>query len=545
MERLLAFLLVCSGVCPVNALSGRRKIDILNPRLSTEVDESRGSSEILRHSNKEAINSFPIASESDVKEDYFKQKLDHFRPSDTRTFQQRYFYLDSYVQTSTSSKQIAFICVGGEGPPLDKSVLVDSPHCTGDMLETAKALSNLEDNDWNIHLYALEHRYYGESYPDNCFESGNSLDTENMVYLNSQQALRDLAMFCTHIMNSDTTWIAFGASYPGVLAAWSRLEFPYLIKAAVSNSAPLQVVLDFEAYKGHVAKALSDEVIGGSMDCLDVFRDGHEALAHDFEDPSKWDELITELNLCPDSDLSVTRNVEIFLGDGVYELYTQGNDPACTDPMCNIEKTCSAVLEQYNSTGSAKEALIWAVQQQRGEGSCINIDWDEMVDFMADPDQDREEGWRSWLWQTCTEVGFYQTCELKSSCPFARGYHPLSQDFELCSAAYALDRSTVYKAVEATNVNMGGWHLSASKILSVTGTVDPWTEMSLVANPHHEDDPEMPLLSVVGASHHYWTHEVLPTDDQAIQDARIAITEQVHEWLNEILQQPVSASQVK
>jgi len=48
------------------------------------------------------------------------------------------------------------VCVGGEGPPLDKSVLTSSVHCN-DMVELGREVGAL--------LLALEHRFYGYSMP--------------------------------------------------------------------------------------------------------------------------------------------------------------------------------------------------------------------------------------------------------------------------------------------------------------------------------------------------------------------------------------------
>ena len=63
------------------------------------------------------------------------------------------------------------MCVGGEGPALDASVLVASPHCN-DMVELAPRAGAL--------MLALEHRYYGPSTPD-----------ASLAYLSSQQAVAD------------------------------------------------------------------------------------------------------------------------------------------------------------------------------------------------------------------------------------------------------------------------------------------------------------------------------------------------------------------
>lgn len=73
----------------------------------------------------------------DVETLFFDQRLDHFSESDDAnasvTFRQRYFYSGRYVQHETvgqgTRQTAAFLCVGGEGPSLKASVLVDSVHC--------------------------------------------------------------------------------------------------------------------------------------------------------------------------------------------------------------------------------------------------------------------------------------------------------------------------------------------------------------------------------------------------------------------------------
>ena len=81
-------------------------------------------------------------------------RLDHFDRENTNTFEQRYFLNDTFWKGNADSP--VFLCVGGEGPPLDWKVLVSSVHCN-DMTELASQVGAL--------MVALEHRYYGFSNP--------------------------------------------------------------------------------------------------------------------------------------------------------------------------------------------------------------------------------------------------------------------------------------------------------------------------------------------------------------------------------------------
>ena len=69
---------------------------------------------------------------------YIEQSLDHFDPSNTRTWQQAYYVNDTFWDGNGP----VFLCVGGEGPPLDGSVVVSSVHCNNavEFLPEVKAI---------------------------------------------------------------------------------------------------------------------------------------------------------------------------------------------------------------------------------------------------------------------------------------------------------------------------------------------------------------------------------------------------------------------
>ena len=114
-------------------------------------------------------------TENFTKAEWFEQTLDHFNPTDDRTWKQRYFVNDSFYEPGGPD----FIMIGGEAK--SNPVWMVEPGLT--WLNYAKKHKAIR--------FLLEHRFYGESHPT------QDLNVTNLVYLTSDQALADLATFIT------------------------------------------------------------------------------------------------------------------------------------------------------------------------------------------------------------------------------------------------------------------------------------------------------------------------------------------------------------
>ncbi|PSN56520.1 hypothetical protein C0J52_14786 [Blattella germanica] len=183
-------------------------------------------------------------------DEWFEQQLDHFNPTDLRTWKQRYFTNASFHVPGGP----VFLMIGGEAAASAKWMV------EGQWINYAQK--------YNALCFQLEHRYYGESHPT------RNLGTKNLAYLSSEQALADLAYFIEGIsvkyeLPLGTKWIAFGGSYPGSLAAWLRLKYPHLVYGSVSASGPLLAKADFRG----VAQYNRDNRKSGSNITLDVVCD--------------------------------------------------------------------------------------------------------------------------------------------------------------------------------------------------------------------------------------------------------------------------------
>jgi len=379
-----------------------------------------------------------FSSSSDVQTLTFDQRLDHWSDcshdrNECETFKQRYFYTSRYVQkegdkqgANTNQNTVSFLCVGGEGPSLDKSVLVDSVHCTGDMIELAHKLYH--EQNWNVHLFALEHRYYGESFPnknsqkkeaylrvnDNVLDSGG----DEYKYLSSRQAVQDIVEFVKssealqHIKingytsNNNVRWITFGGSYPGMLSSWSRLLHPDVIYGAIANSAPVQAELDFRRYNDRVGLDLGEEsLVGGSKKCLDIFESGHAEVAAILEggDEDEINEVAATFDVCGGATMLLKdrQNIDFFVGNSMLPINVQGNDPNCDKPLCNIQKICDAIVAEHKSDENKPSMEILAkIGRQMQPGRCNIVDFQVMVNYFSAPSTAINANDRSWYYQS-------------------------------------------------------------------------------------------------------------------------------------------------
>jgi serine protease 16 len=213
-----------------------------------------------------------------------------------------------------------------------------------------------------------------------------------------------------------------------------------------------------------------------------------------------------------------------FAGNGVVQFPSQSNDPSCTTYGCGIKQICEVMTGGEPSPPLSRLAALASHQAAAAIDS-------------GDRDGGAPRRAHSWMdywgWQTCTEFGFYQTCEVGSRCFFTQGLNLLSDDDAFCEAQWNITPQQIAASITATNEHYGAGRPdlahNASRILYVNGNVDPWSGLSILKSPA----PGLPVLEVEGASHHAWTHPSKAGDQQSVIDARATIRKQVSAWLAE------------
>jgi hypothetical protein len=311
-----------------------------------------------------------------------------------------------------------------------------------------------------------------------------------------------------------------------MLAGWFRIKFPHLAHAAVSSSAPVFAQLDMTGYNNVVAAAfsVSDSGVGGSPACTKAIADGHKVIGDLLKNSSGRFTLASLFKL-PSADwLANIDNQKAFAGEGVATFDAQSNDPSCTDPACNIASICKIMVNTALGDEMHRLAAVRAAQgeQARPRRELIrSLKNSRAIQSNDEPDY--------WGYQTCTEFAFYQTCEVGSQCPFTQGLILLDDFLGECKSSWGISEDKVIDNVNYTNQYYGGLMPSGSRVLYTSGEVDPWQALSIRTAPN----PELPAFTVSGASHHFWTHPSLPSDQQSVVEARSTIWSQVGAWLKE------------
>ncbi|XP_066273343.1 putative serine protease F56F10.1 [Branchiostoma lanceolatum] len=442
------------------------------------------------------------------------QRLDHYNDADLRTWQQRYFVNDTFFKPGGP----VFLMIGGEGTA-DPIWMV-----TGAWIEYAKEFHAL--------CVMLEHRYYGKSHPT------KDTSVESLQYLSSEQALADLAYFRNYMVEkrdlTDNKWISFGGSYPGSLSAWFRLKYPHLVAGAVATSGPLLAELDFVEY----VEVVRDSLATTGPECNKNIQEATDAVKQMLGTQEGVENLSKLFNLCSPLDVSVANDVANFWSTisgnfmGVVQ-YNKDNREfegavgtnITLDVLCNIMNDVSMPLvDRY----AAVNSLMMKTYQQK----CLDISYSAMVKELRETSWESaaSEGGRQWIYQTCTEFGFYQTSDSPNQ-PFGDGF-PLSFSLQQCSDIYGpqFNQSTLMEGIKRTNTNYGALKIAGTKIVFPNGSIDPWHALGITKNPEGTD---LHAVYIKGTAHCANMYPARFGDPPELAQARETIKGHIQNWLSQ------------
>ncbi|XP_056420864.1 putative serine protease K12H4.7 isoform X1 [Hyla sarda] len=446
-----------------------------------------------------------------VQDRWFTQRLDHFDGADTRVWQQRYFMNDSFTQSGGP----VFLMIGGEGAANPAWMT------QGTWMMYAEKMGAL--------CLLLEHRFYGKSHPT------KDMSVENLRYLSSQQALADLAHFQTVMTEKlglgNRKWIVFGGSYPGCLAAWYRIKYPHLAHAAVASSAPVKAVLNFSEYLEVVQDSLSRNHSG----CPETIKIAFDTLLELLDYKENYIKITKDFYLCELLVISSEMDRAFLLdtiSEYIMDIVQYNNDNREFEGVKGGNKTIQVVCDimSNESIGSPYDRYAEVIRSilKAREEKCIEASYHQFLQDMSDIrwEGSASSGGRQWMYQTCTEFGYFQSSDSISQ-PFS-GF-PLSYHVQQCTDVYGkgFTLPVVNGAVEQTNENYGGLNVQSSRIIFPNGLIDPWHALGIKMNL----SSDLIAFPMQDAAHCADMYPSRPEEPPALPAVRGKIFEYLKEWL--------------
>ncbi|KAG7237200.1 hypothetical protein INR49_032698 [Caranx melampygus] len=443
-------------------------------------------------------------------EQWFIQKLDHFNGADTREWKQRYFVNEAFYRPGGP----VFLMIGGEGPANPAWMTF------GTWLTYAEKLGAL--------CLMLEHRFYGKSHPT------VDLSTDNLHFLSSRQALADLAHFRTVIGErrglANRKWVAFGGSYPGSLAAWFRLKYPHLVHTSVATSAPVHAAVNFPEYLEVVRRSLASE----NAECPLLVKKASDTLVERLKDPKTHDNITKDFNLCSKLQIQTEMDSAYFLETlaGNFMDVVQYNEDnrafeGVVGTNITIKVLCGVMGDTSLGEPYARYAAVARLMMDTFSMKCLDASYSTYLRDMTNSSWEGPAagGGRQWVYQTCTEFGFYQSTDSPNQ-PFT-GF-PLYH-VKQCADFYNVSAEQLAQAVAQTNEYYGSYDIRSSRIVFPNGSIDPWHALGIT----QDITPALPAVFIQGTAHCANMYPARSEDLPQLAQARDHVFLLLQQWLKQ------------
>lgn len=397
-----------------------------------------------------------------VQEKYYEGALlDHFAPLAERKFwKQRYFVNEEFW---AGRDYPVFVSIGGEGP-------------VGPRALTNRTFINAMAKKHRALLVAVEHRYYGKSFPT------EDMSLPNLRYLSSEQALADLARFHAFLsseygLSNDAKWIGFGGSYPGNLAAWLKLKYPALFVGTIASSAPVLAKTDFSEYMEVVGDGL--RYFGGG-ECYHAVEKSIVELRKLMEGGAEGRKKIDEL-FAPCYPMTNEFDDSVFEGAvmGAFQDIAQYN--TLTPSWLTLTDVCAHFTNATASSSPIERLSTFLKKTLVSDKTCLDSKFEgeknATVDILRESKFDGTSSSRQWFYQTCNEFGYFQTSASARS-PFHALKTVTEQNVgaEICKRVFKIDMAP---DIASTNIDYGALAITVENVTFPSGTIDPWHALAV------------------------------------------------------------------
>ncbi|KAL8969864.1 MAG: hypothetical protein Q9183_001792 [Haloplaca sp. 2 TL-2023] len=414
----------------------------------------------------------------------------------------------------------------------------------------------------------LEHRYYGTSFPT------PDLSTENLRFLTTEQAVRDMVFFAENVVfegfeGVDLTargsaWVAYGGSYAGALVAFLRKGYPEVYWGAISSSGVTEAIWDFWRYYEPVREY-------GPPDCIDkhtkLINVVDNILINNTAYTAQLKHVFGLQDVVYDDDFAQVLSLPIGGWQG-RNWDPELNDPSFYDYCSNI--TANITLTPPNTTTIDTVHTLLAAADYSPCSSHLTVPMLNFISYIQTtyirpyPSETLTTRYnthnrslytntslsasedRSWPYQYCTQWGFLQTGSgvPRDRLPLVSRQLTLEYNSIICRESFNI---TSPPDTDAIN-KYGGYDIEFPRLAIVDGEEDPWRE----ASPHAEgrsnrtSTTQEPFLLIKGAVHH-WDENgvfgnesvVVPGPVEEVQREEVRF---VKEWVKEFKEQKATGT---
>ncbi|KAH9480734.1 putative extracellular serine carboxypeptidase [Psilocybe cubensis] len=517
------FLTVSSGT---HALSNNDQIRILGPqgvnlwkldKHAQKVSNQKLDTAGVRQESDTAQKAFSDSKDSSLPQKFpaqwFRQPLDHFDSKSRAFFHQRYWVSTRHYKPRKGAPVI--VLDGGETSGENRLPFLD----TGIVEILTRATGGVG--------VILEHRYYGESVPVTNFS------TDALRFLNNEQSAADSANFMKNIefngIDEDLTapntpWIYYGGSYAGARAAHMKILYPDIVWGAIASSGVTHASLENWQYMDLIREAADPKCsahLVNSINTIDSILAGPAILKRQLKNLFGLGELehdddfasVLETPLgswqakCWDPAVGSTRFDEFCeaLDAGVLSS-TPGLSElpfGHPDRIVQLEDGLAVDLSVINYGKWIKKHIVSRCPEGFSVEECFGT-YDD--DKYKEDDIDQE--WRLWLFQVCTQWGYFTTAPADQNTPrIVSKLLTLGYESKICKQAFPPGKHfSVPSMPNITAVNaLGDFWIEADRLAIIDGEVDPWRPVT----PHSDDAPKRndtilrPFKLIPNAVHHY------------------------------------------
>jgi len=422
------------------------------------------------------------ATESDCdggsyEEGYIMQPLDHFSDN-SRMWSEYYQYNMKFYDPQTSN--LVFFMLGGESPIDAKWVCKESYA----YMQWAK--------QYKAAVFQAEHRFFGKSRP---FPEQT---VENLAWFYPEQILADYNYFISqmnqiYFSGKKMKWVLFGGSYPGSLTAWMRIAYPNASIGGVSSSSAVNLQVDYYGYATNMQKnfknynstcAFNIQTAFQRIQSMSFSEDGRKQLTQIF-------------NLCndfPSSDKITPKDLQFFWGNifgefqGINQYSGDNRDPLTADKNLGIPGACQVMnnLTEGDVVKRVANVIEWVNGLYNESGACMPNKYSDYIATYSSPYYDNSgdiASGRSWMWQCCTYLGYFQTTDGGHDNEIWGSILPMDffvdQCIDLFNSSFKLDYTFAqvekYRQMFGANKNYPG-----TKCVFPNGSLDPWFSLGLL-----------------------------------------------------------------